>query len=99
MVKAITRWKKIVCETASVSCQIVGKVDDNRVDKLSKATPPPMIDASRRTRGLQFTRDGKSVVYAMRENGVDTIWMQPLDGSAGHRGGAVVHALAFWSCG
>jgi Tol biopolymer transport system component len=58
-----------------------------------------VIDASRRTRGLQFTRDGKSVVYAMRENGVDNIWMQPLDGSAGHRGGAVVHAVAFWSCG
>ena len=44
-----------------------------------------MLDASRRTRGLQFTHDGKSVVYAMRENGVDNIWMQPVDGSAGHQ--------------
>ena len=38
-----------------------------------------MIDASRRTRGLQFTRDGKSVVYAMRENGVDNIWISMND--------------------
>ena len=52
---------------------------------LGSASPPLMIDASRRTRGLQFTHDGKSVVYAMRENGVDNIWMQPLDGSAGRQ--------------
>ncbi len=52
---------------------------------LGSASPPRMLDASRRTRGLQFTHDGKSVVYVMRENGVDNIWMQPLDGSAGHQ--------------
>jgi len=34
---------------------------------------------------LRFTSDGRSVVYATRENGVDNIWMQPLDGSAGHQ--------------
>jgi len=32
---------------------------------------------------LHFSRDGKSVVYATRENGVDNLWSQPLDGSAG----------------
>ncbi|MGA8877542.1 MAG: protein kinase [Candidatus Korobacteraceae bacterium] len=52
---------------------------------LGSSSPPRLLDASRRTRGLQFTHDGKSVVYAMRENGVDNIWMQPLDGSAGHQ--------------
>jgi hypothetical protein len=52
---------------------------------LGSSAPPRMLDASRRTRGLQFTHDGKSVVYAMRENGVDNVWMQPLDGSAGHQ--------------
>jgi eukaryotic-like serine/threonine-protein kinase len=52
---------------------------------LGSSSPPRMLDASRRTRGLQFTHDGKSVVYAMRENGVDNIWMQPVDGSAGHQ--------------
>jgi Tol biopolymer transport system component len=52
---------------------------------IGSSSPPRMLDASRRTRGLQFTHDGKSVVYAMRENGVDNVWMQPLDGSAGHQ--------------
>jgi eukaryotic-like serine/threonine-protein kinase len=33
---------------------------------------------------LQFTPGGKSLAYAIRENGVDNVWVQPLDGSAGH---------------
>jgi len=38
----------------------------------------------RETAGLiHFTRDGKGVVYAIRENGIDNLWQQPLDGSAG----------------
>ncbi len=32
---------------------------------------------------IQFSRDGKSVVYVTRENGADNLWQQPLDGSAG----------------
>jgi Tol biopolymer transport system component len=32
---------------------------------------------------IRFSRDGKSVVYPIRENGVDNLWQQPLDGSAG----------------
>jgi serine/threonine protein kinase/Tol biopolymer transport system component len=32
---------------------------------------------------IHFSRDGKSVVYTVRENGVDNLWAQPLDGSAG----------------
>jgi Tol biopolymer transport system component len=43
-----------------------------------------MLDASNFANGLQFTPDGKSVAYAIRENGVDKLWIQPLDGSAGH---------------
>ena len=34
--------------------------------------------------GVQFTPDGKGIAYPVRENGVDNIWVQPLDGSAGH---------------
>ncbi len=38
----------------------------------------------RETAGLiRFTRDGKGVVYAVRENGIDNLWQQPLDGSPG----------------
>ena len=32
---------------------------------------------------IRFSRDGKSLIYAIRENGVDNLWQQPLDGSAG----------------
>jgi eukaryotic-like serine/threonine-protein kinase len=52
---------------------------------LGASSPPRMLDAGRRTFGLQFTRDGRSTVYPVRENGVDNVWEQPLDGSAGHQ--------------
>ncbi len=32
---------------------------------------------------LHFARDGKGVVYPTRDNGVDNLWLQPLDGSKG----------------
>jgi eukaryotic-like serine/threonine-protein kinase len=32
---------------------------------------------------VQFAPDGKAVVYAVRENGIDNLWRQPLDGSSG----------------
>ncbi len=34
--------------------------------------------------GPRFTPDGKAVAYPVRENGVDNIWVEPLDGSPGH---------------
>jgi serine/threonine protein kinase len=42
------------------------------------------IAFQRPRRGMvRFARDGKSVVYPIRENNVDNLWQQPLDGSAG----------------
>jgi serine/threonine protein kinase len=35
--------------------------------------------------GPIFTPDGKAVAYPVRENGVDNVWIQSLDGSAGHQ--------------
>ena len=32
---------------------------------------------------IQFSRDGKALIYVVRENGVDNLWQQQLDGSAG----------------
>jgi serine/threonine protein kinase len=48
---------------------------------------PRLIDADPRvTRGgVQFTPDGKSVAYPIHENGVDNIWIHPLDGSPGRQ--------------
>jgi eukaryotic-like serine/threonine-protein kinase len=34
---------------------------------------------------VRFSRDGKGVVYSIRENGVDNLWLQPLDGSKGRQ--------------
>ncbi len=42
--------------------------------------PIPHISA-----GPQFTPDGKSVAYPVRENGVDNVWVQPMDGSPGRQ--------------
>jgi serine/threonine protein kinase/Tol biopolymer transport system component len=32
---------------------------------------------------IRFSRDGKAIVYAIHENGVENLWQQPLDGSPG----------------
>ncbi len=34
-------------------------------------------------RAVRFTHDGKAVVYPVRDQDVDNLWLQPLDGSSG----------------
>jgi eukaryotic-like serine/threonine-protein kinase len=34
---------------------------------------------------VKFTPDGKALAYPITENGVENVWVQPLDGSAGHQ--------------
>jgi Tol biopolymer transport system component/predicted Ser/Thr protein kinase len=58
---------------------------------LGSSSPPRMFDASHYSAHygwegspVQFTADGKAVAYVGRENGVDNVWVQPLNGSAGH---------------
>ncbi len=47
--------------------------------------PRRMLDPDPRIAGApEFTPDGKAVVYPIRENGTDNLWLQPLDGSRGH---------------
>jgi len=38
-----------------------------------------------RTGLVHFSRDGKSIVYPIRENNADNLWQQPLDGSPGRQ--------------
>jgi len=53
---------------------------------LESPTSPRLLDANPRiSGGVQFTPDGKAVAYPIREKGVDNLWVQPLDGSAGHQ--------------
>ena len=35
--------------------------------------------------GPQFSPDGKALAYVVREDGVDNVWIQPLDGSKGRQ--------------
>jgi serine/threonine protein kinase len=42
-------------------------------------TPNPHITGS-----VHFTPEGRSLAYAVRENGIDNVWLQPIDGGAGH---------------
>jgi eukaryotic-like serine/threonine-protein kinase len=44
------------------------------------------MDANPRiSKGVQFTTDGKAVAYPVAENGVDNVWIQPLDGTPGRQ--------------
>jgi eukaryotic-like serine/threonine-protein kinase len=53
---------------------------------LESATAPRLLDAKPQMSGsVQFTPDKKSIAYPIRDNGVDNLWVQPLDGSAGHQ--------------
>lgn len=45
---------------------------------------PKLLDFQRPLVGnVRFTRDGRSVVYPIRDHGIDNLWQQPLDGSPG----------------
>lgn len=49
------------------------------------SSPPRILGTSRFwSSDLRFTSDGRSVAYVIREKGVDNLWVQPLNGSAGH---------------
>jgi len=51
---------------------------------LATLKDPRLLDANPHiSAGPQFTPDGKAVAYPVRENGVDNVWIQPLDGSPG----------------
>ena len=50
--------------------------------EIGSPNPPRMLEVHRYSSGLQFTPDGKAIAYARRENAVDNVWVQPLDGSA-----------------
>jgi serine/threonine protein kinase len=65
-----------------------GPTSRDKIALLDLATlgPPRMFDSNPRiSKGVQFTADGKSVAYPVAENGVDNVWIQPTDGSAGHQ--------------
>jgi len=57
------------------------------LDLAAPQAPPRLLEADERIAngGLGFMPDGKAVLSAIRESGVDNLWTQPLDGSPGRR--------------
>jgi serine/threonine protein kinase len=70
----------IVNPTAAMSTDKIALLD------LATLKSPRMFDANPRiSKGVEFTADGKFVAYPVAENGVDNVWIQPIDGSTGHQ--------------
>src|SRR3984957_8224516 len=73
--------------------QAVSKLALLTLDSSSQSTPlllqpdPRMAAGGGNgfTNAMSFTPDGKSVAYIVRDQGIDNIFVQPLDGSAGHQ--------------
>jgi serine/threonine protein kinase len=56
-----------------------------RLDADSTTTPRILDADARVSNAPRFTPDGNAVVYPIRENGTDNLWLQPLDGSHGRQ--------------
>lgn len=72
--------------------EIMKPEDEIALVSLDSASPPRLLkvepgiaSAGLAGGGFQFTPDGKTLAYPLRENGVDNIWLQPLDGSPGRK--------------
>jgi Tol biopolymer transport system component len=53
---------------------------------LATLNAPRILEVNQKiSAGPQFTIDGKALAYPIRENGVDNVWIQPLDGSPGRQ--------------
>jgi eukaryotic-like serine/threonine-protein kinase len=65
-----------------------GQTGTDKIALLDTTTlkSPRLFDANPRiSKGVQFTADGKAFAYPVADNGVDNIWIQPLDGTPGHQ--------------
>ena len=57
------------------------------VNLMDSAAAPVLLKVEQGLAGsaFQFTPDGKAVAYAVKDNGVDNIWLEPIDGSPGRK--------------
>jgi serine/threonine protein kinase len=88
-------WSNVEMSTDGTSLayvvEVVNKETQGSVRKiallnLESPAPPRLLDTNQRISGsVQFTPDRKAIAYPIGESGVDNLWVQPLDGSAGHQ--------------
>jgi len=62
-----------------------GNVKIALLDTTTLTSPRLLQPDPRISRGVQFTPDGKAIAYPILENGVENVWIQPLDGSSGRQ--------------
>jgi serine/threonine protein kinase len=78
-----------VLTEASQAMMAPGTPNDEKIalislDPASRGVRQLLTPNSHITGSAHFTPDGKSVAYAVRENGIDNVWVQPIDGGPGH---------------
>lgn len=81
---------KTLAFLSTVELPVAGLTNVQRVELVPlDAGSHPVVRAvepdHRIATGARFTADGKAIVYAIRDNGVDNLWFQPLDGSPGRQ--------------
>jgi eukaryotic-like serine/threonine-protein kinase len=80
------KWMPAIAAVVDPATQtITTKVALIDVNANSTASTKFMIPRPGITIPIAFTPDGKAVAYTIVENGVGNVWVQPLDGSPGHR--------------
>jgi len=78
-------------ETLAYLVEVLTSERQNGIEKialldLATLSSPQLLDVNPRiSSGVQFTSQGKAIAYGIRENGVDNIWIQPIDGSPGRQ--------------
>ena len=55
------------------------------LDVATLSSPLFLEPNPRISKGVQFTADGKAVAYPITENGVDNVWIQPIEGGSGRQ--------------
>ena len=55
------------------------------LDTATLSSPHFLQPNPRISKGVQFTADGKAIAYPIAENGVDNVWIQPVDGTPGRQ--------------
>ena len=78
-------------KTLVYGIEIVNPGDETGTHKIAlldvaTLSSPRFLEANPRiSKGVQFTADGKAVAYPVAENGVDNVWIQPIDGGPGRQ--------------
>ena len=88
-------WANMEMSTDRTSLAYVVEVTDSGTQQdtrkiallnLESPTAPRLLDVHPQISGsVQFTPDKMAVAYPIRDDGADNLWVQPLNGSAGHQ--------------